>query len=192
MASVQDETNELIEQVRRLTQCYAIWWEVVSTENKSLFPEIRERHSCFFEPVQYLLAQSFFIICYQLFDHRADSKHITGLIKIIGQNNKVLAGALEAKITSANFVLQKITTIRHKVFAHRAKVTAPGKVFESANLNIDEMKQFVGLVQDIVSDLADAMGLAKKADVMADFLSHSELSREETLTVLAILHDDQA
>jgi hypothetical protein len=175
----------------RVTECYAIWWEIVRTENKTKYPEIRERHGRFFEPVQHLLASEFFVICYQLFDHRADSKHIQGLINGVAQSNPALGSAMQAKMAATNAMLAKVKTIRSKVFAHREKAISPSNVFENAKLRVGEMREVVEFAQNIISELAEGLGMAKKSDVMDDFAAHRTFSCDQTLAVLDILHEHQ-
>jgi hypothetical protein len=141
--------------------------------------------------VQHQLASSFFVICYQLLDHRADSKHIKGLVKAVGQGNAALGSAMEARMAAIDVVLAKVKTIRSKVIAHREKAEDPSKVFEKANLRIGQMREVVEFIQNIVSDLAEALGVAKKSDVMDEFGAHRTLASDETLAILDVLHEDQ-
>ena len=169
MQSAQDEVKEIIDQVLRLTQCFEILWEIVRKEHLARYPELRERHLLFFEPVQFLLGECFFVIGYQLFDRRSDSKHIGGLIKSV--KNPRFAAACKAKVAAQDSTIQKVIKIRHKVFAHREKGVNPFDTFKNQGLTIKEMRGFVELAQDVVSDLSDVLGVRSKSDQMREFAS---------------------
>jgi hypothetical protein len=186
MQSAQDEVKEIIDQVLRLTQCFEIWWEIVRKEHVAGYPEIREKHLPFFEPVQFLLAECFFVICYQLFDHRSDSKHIMGLIESV--KNPGVAGGCKAKIKGHDAAIQKIIKIRHKVFAHREKGVNPFDTFKNQGLTIKEMRGVVELAQDVVSDLSDALGVRTKSDQMQEFASFHKLAHDGCIQLFESLH----
>jgi hypothetical protein len=188
MQSPQEEVKELIDQVLRLTQGFEIWWEIVRKENKAPYPELRETHLPFFEPVQFLLSESLFVICYQLFDYRPDSKHFKGLIKSIAAKNQTVANACEAKIATNKSVIEKVVTIRHKVFAHREKGTHPFDTFANQRLTIKELRGMVELAQDVVSDLSEALGVRSKTDQMREFASYRDTSRAGCKALFESLH----
>jgi len=83
---IQLGMREMVEQVARLTQSYVIWWEIANSKNVKRYSGVLQEYRDFFEPVAHILLwQGFFVICYQLFDQRQDSKHIHFRIDQVAQ-----------------------------------------------------------------------------------------------------------
>ena len=159
-------TQEMVEQVIRLTQCHTIWRKVTNSEDIKHYNEVLHGHLNFFEPVTHILLwQGFFTICYQLFDHHQDAKHILFRIEQLAQTDALLAKKLRKKIKDYT-VLNKIKTIRHKVSAHRERNRPPQQVVKNAALVVKELKEVVAFTQDIVSTLVEALGGEKKSSVL--------------------------
>ena len=125
---IQLGMREMVEQVARLTQSYVIWWEIANSKNVKRYSGVLQEYRDFFEPVAHILLwQGFFVICYQLFDQRQDSKHIHFRIDQVAQTDARLADEMRKKIN--NFaVLTKIKTIRHKISVHRDRNRIPQQV----------------------------------------------------------------
>jgi hypothetical protein len=131
--------QEMIEQVIRLTQCHTIWWKISDSEDVKNYNEAFQEHLNFFEPVRHILLwQGFFVICYQLFDQRQDSKHIQFLIDLLARTDAQLADKMRKKINDYA-VLNKIKTIRHKVSAHRERNRPPQQVVKDVAPVVKEL-----------------------------------------------------
>jgi len=184
---IQVGMYEMVEQVARLTQCYVIWWEIANSKNVKRYDEVLREYLDFFEPVAHILLwQGFFTICYQLFDQRPDSKHIHFRIDQIAQTDARLADKLRKQIKSRD-VLSKFKTIRHKVSAHRAKNGTPQQVIGDEAITGKELEGVVEFVQDIVSTLAEALGVEKKSAVMQNISACQGSTLDSTFQVLQAL-----
>ncbi|MGA3283403.1 MAG: hypothetical protein ABSD57_02940 [Verrucomicrobiota bacterium] len=179
--------HEMVEQVARLTQCYEIWWEIANSKNVKRYDKVLQEYRDFFEPVTHILLwQGFFVICYQLFDQRPDSKHIHFRIDQVAQTDARLADEMRNKIK--NFaVLTKIKTIRHKVSAHRDRNRFPQQVVKDAAMVVKELNEVVLFVQDIVSTLVEALDVEKKSAVMQKISACQGSTRDSTFQVLQTL-----
>lgn len=179
--------HEMVEQVMRLTQCYVVWWEIRNSKNVKRYDEVLREYLDFFEPVTHILLwQGFFVICYQLFDQRPDSKHIQFRIDQVAQTNTRLADEMRGKIKKFA-VLNKIKTIRHKISAHRDKSRSPQQVVQDVAPVVKELKEAVSFVQDIVSTLVEALGGEKKSAVMQKISACEISTRDSAFQVLQTL-----
>ena len=179
--------REMVEQVARLTQCYEIWWEIVNSKNVKRYDDVLQEYRDFFEPVAHILLwQGFFVICYQLFDQRPDSKHIHLRIDQAAQTDARLADDMRKKIKKFD-VLTKVKTIRHKISAHRDRNRFPQQVAKDAAMVVKELKEAVVFVQDIVSTLVEALGGEKKSVVMQKISACENSTRDSTFQVLQTL-----
>ena len=86
----------------------------------------------FFEPVQHQLASSYFVICYQLLDHRADSKHIKGLVKAVSQSNPALGSAMEARMVAIDAV-RRLRRFAQRYLPTARKPKPPPKFLRTRN-----------------------------------------------------------
>lgn len=179
--------REMVEQAARLTQCYVIWREVANSKNANRYHETLQEYRDFFEPVAHILLwQGFFVICFQLFDERQDSKHIKFRIEQVAQMNACLAEELRKKIN--NFAaLTKIKAIRHKVSAHRGRDRFPQQVVKDAAVVVKELNTVVFFVQDIVSTLVEALTGEKKSVVMQKMSACDNSTRDSTFQVMQTL-----
>jgi AbiU2 len=176
--------REMVEQVTRLTQCYVIWWEIANSKNVKRYHEVLQEYRDFFEPVAHILLwQGFFVICFQLFDERQDSKHIKFRIEQVAQTNVHLAEELRKKINNFS-VLTKIKTIRHKVSAHRDRNRNPQQIIQDLKPVVKELKEVIPFVQDIVSTLAEALTGEKKSVVMQKISACENSTRDSTFQVM--------
>lgn len=179
--------QELVEQVIRLTQSYVIWWEICNSKNVKRYEEVQREHLDFFEPVAHILLwQGFFVICHQLFDQNPKSKHIQSRIDQIPRTNARLANEMRKKIKSYD-VLNKIKTIRHNISAHRDRNRSPQQVVKDVALIVNELKEVLYFVQDIVSSLVEALGGEKKSIVMQKISTCESSARNSAFQVLQAL-----
>jgi hypothetical protein len=180
-------TQEIVEQVIRLTQCHTIWWRISDSEEVKNYNEAFQEHLNFFEPVRHILLwQGFFVICYQLFDQRQDSKHIQFLIDLLARKDVQLADEMRKKIKDYA-VLNKVKTIRHKVSAHRERNRSPQQIVKDVAPVVKELKEIVIFVQDIVSTLVEALGGEKKRSVLQKFSDCENSAYNSVFQVMEIL-----
>jgi len=186
---VKQQIHELVESTIRLTQHHVIWWEIMTPNTAAHFDSVRAGYVDFFEPVCYAFVQGFFVISYQLFDSRDDSKHIRLLVNEVLENDAVLGNTPKSKLERYPGI-QKIKTIRHKVFAHRDRILSPEQILRKCPIVIHEMKDVVEFIQDIVSDVVESAGGDKKADIMQKISICEASARNATFQVLKGLARD--
>jgi hypothetical protein len=180
-------TQEIVEQVIRLTQCHTIWWRISNSEDVKNYNETFQEHLNFFEPVRHILLwQGFFVICYQLFDQRQDSKHIQSLIDLLARTDVKLADEMRKKIKDYA-VLNKVKTIRNKVSAHRERNWSPQQIVKDVGQVVKELKEIVFFVQDIVSTLVEALGGENKPSVLQKFSDCENSAYNSVFQVMEIL-----
>ncbi|HEY3857122.1 MAG TPA: hypothetical protein VGO67_22280 [Verrucomicrobiae bacterium] len=186
---VEQQIHELIDSTIRLSQHHVIWWEIMTPNTAAHFDGVRDEYLDFFEPVCYAFVQGFFVISYQLFDKREDSKHIRLLVNEVLEKDAALGVKLQSKLEKYPGI-KKIKTIRHKIFAHRDRVLSPGQILKKCPIVIREMKDIVDFIQDIVSDVIEAAGGGKKADVLRKITDCQDSARNNTFQVLKGLARD--
>lgn len=179
---------EIIDQSIRLTQSSVMFWEIVKRENMDRFPELRGKHVAFFEPVQFFLGMSVFVVCYQLFDTRSDSKHIHGLINEAEKMSPKLAAKWRARIDAKKTAIDKMKKLRSKVFAHRDRGVNPNQLMQQEGVVYKEIREVVEMVQDVVSDLAETFGVRGKGEVMQEFASFGEHAHKGCVSLFESVH----
>ena len=127
---------------------------------------------------------------YQLFDKRSDSKSLVSLINELNRTNPSLAQQLQTKITKATSSLSKVVSLRHKVFAHRDKSSAPQVWFSAVRLTPKEMKALVVLAQDIICTLAEAPGTKRKEALKGRFSRCEDAVRSDVHNLMQALEKE--
>ena len=190
---VHQDTQEIIELVVRLTQSYRIWWMLAEENSFKRYNEVQSEYLDFFEPLRHLLLwEGFFVIYGQIFGHDFGghrSKHIHALIREIKVKNDALASALETKIKT-NPVLGKIKTIRDKIGAHREAGLSPQRLLESLGVNRGDLDGALSFAQEIICEVAEALGIEKADDVRRRISACEDSTRTHTFRVLEVLDSD--
>jgi hypothetical protein len=190
---VHQDTQEIIELVVRLTQSYTIWWMLMEKQNAEKYEEVKREYLDFFEPLTHLLLwEGFFVIYAQIFAHDFGghrSKHIQSLIMELRLKDDALACALETKIKTNPF-LGKAKTIRNKISAHREAGLTPGRLLDLVKPVRKDLDGAVIFAQEIVCEVAEALGVEKAGDVKQRISSCEGSTRDHTFQVLEVLNRD--
>ena len=183
MKTYQDELDEMIDAVTKLTWNYTVFCALF--EKKAADREAREAHPQFFLTLCDSLFCSFCVTTDLLF-HEDKNGKATSLCNLIGDievSKPDLAKALKEKISAKRNLIEKVGILRNQVCAHRWEAKAPQEVFSEAGVQPRMMKEIVDLSSLIVCELAGEAGGNRK-----ETLERQQLSK----TTLQCLADDAA
>src|SRR6266404_5092450 len=112
--------EEIKDQVIELGRYYALWWYFLEKSNASRYARVESSYPDFFITLADSLRGSFFITAYRFFDKRTDVNSLALLVNRLKVSDPSLAARLRDKMaTVADIIENKVTKLRHKVFAHR-------------------------------------------------------------------------
>jgi hypothetical protein len=190
---VHQDTQEIIELVVRLTQSYTIWWMLMEKQNAEKYEEVKREYLDFFEPLtHFLLWEGFFVIYAQVFAHDFGghrSKHIHALITEVRVRDEALATTLETKIKENPF-LAKAKMIRNKISVHREAGLSPQRLLDLVKPVRGDLDGALRFAQDMVCEVAEALGVEKASDVRRRISSCEDSTRDHTFQVLKVLDRD--
>ena len=185
---LEQQICDVTESVGKLVEGHAIWWEIMNPKT-GRFDGVRREYLNFFQPVCYSFVQGFYVISFKLFDSRADSTHIHSLINEVSVKNSGLANQLKSEIHNYPG-RQRISTIRHKIFAHQDRLLNLYQILKRNPIVIKEMKETVFFIENIVSTVVDALGGDKKTKTMQTFSERENSATKATLQILNALARD--
>ena len=168
------EIEELANSVIDLSQCFAIWFEIVNAENKDARESIIQNYQDFFTSISASALTTYCITVYRLYDKRADVNSIWTILDLLIQENPKLKSKLETQIQLNYRSIEKINILRHKVFGHRDISICPELIFKIVGITPDQMKKVVELSQALIGQLLEY----KKIDTFDSYIKESKLREE--------------
>ena len=106
------------------------------------------------------------------------------LIKELKTSNPPLAQELTQKVDGSAALIAKVTSLRHKVFAHRDKTRSRQDVFAAVKLKPKEMETVERLAQDIISAVS---GETSKKDVRRELRLCEAAVRNDAPSLMQVL-----
>jgi hypothetical protein len=187
MKTEEATIRELIERTIELYRRYAVWWELVNKANFDQYNTIINNHEDFFSTVSHALFESFTVITYQLYERRKDTISIRSLIDELADTNPQLGQQLKSMVDQHQPLLAKAFAIRCGVYAHRNKARPPEEIFATAGLKPAEMETIVRMTVDIISSLAEAVGIDTKTEITEEMDRRGKYSHEDTHLIMKAL-----
>lgn len=149
---------QVIDGVVDLACFHEIWWQLLSRDNEEKYKENCERYDDFFSSVIRSHELSIIVIIRRLFDDRRDVASIVSLQKSLPGHHAELAAEIASNIAEKQSAISKITSLRHKVHAHRDKSIEPEVIYRNEAITPNEILSVVRLAQQCVASLAEAFG----------------------------------
>jgi hypothetical protein len=171
---LQDKIKEMIEQVRVLTRLHGMWCELFKLPNVHRPAKTIQEHEHFFGTLDHVFRLGFNVTAYQLFERRPNTTSLRTLVEDLKSSDSDRAQKLESLIQAQQKALVKIFTLRCNVDGHRNKGQTPEQTYAKVKLKPSEMQAVLSLAQDVVSSLAEAVGIGDKVTQKRDLCDNEE------------------
>jgi hypothetical protein len=146
--------SELADDVVSLSENFAAWHLLAHPEERAKYAKAISRYSAFFSPTTVAHFQCVAVSIYQLTDPRADTLSVRQVLDETRTLCPAVVAEIEERLSPSFQIFDRISSIRHKVYAHRDKNAAPEMVFRVANLTPELIGSCVSLLVDAVDSLA--------------------------------------
>jgi hypothetical protein len=129
-----------------------------------------------------------FVMIWQLFDPRKDTKSIPNLTRELQKANPKVAEKLREEAQKLKPLLDKMSLVRHNVYAHRNRQSTPHDIFAQAKITPRNVRTMVAAAQDLVCQLVVAAGMDDAPKGKVAFQDLARKAQKGAIRVLEILN----
>jgi len=156
MQSTAVAVDELAEVVTDVSRHLAIWRCLVDPENHNRFGSLFKKHVDYFAATAEAHFQAVIVGTFQLMDSRADVVSLRTVLNAVRSSHGPLVADIEHRIAGHQEIFDRLSIIRHKVYAHRDARACPGLVVAVVDVSPNAIDACVDTLRAAVNDLYNA------------------------------------
>ena len=142
-----------------------LWFYFEGRASRSKIIDTMREYNEFFRFTPHAYLTTYVIYMAGVFDKSKGTISLAPLsreVKAAGQLKAPDAAIVEALLTKAEPIAEKVTTLRHNAFAHRSAHFSYDDVFEMAAVKPDQLRELTDMALEVTNQLLLARGLRKQ------------------------------
>ena len=156
-AQIRSQLYDLGQTVQVADLNRQVWWTYKEKEWRSKYIDVMQDYSLFFQTSIHANFVAMLVALYRLYETRADTVNIPGLIKLLKDSNAVsedVIDKVDRMFHKTKDLWVKVTILRNEAFGHRSKKFSVMEVFERSGVTPDELEELILKTRELLNEIS--------------------------------------
>ncbi len=156
-AQIRSQLYDLGQTVQVADLNRQVWWTYKEKEWRSKYIDVMQDYSLFFQTSIHANFVAMLVALYRLYETRADTVNIPGLIKLLKDSNAVsedVIDKVDGMFHKTKDLWVKVTILRNEAFGHRSKKFSVMEVFERSGVAPDELEELILKTRELLNEIS--------------------------------------